>query len=159
MKKYRWLVAILVLLLASLACQTLTGGGATPTTDLTSVATVEVSTEIPSLPENPSGNNNDNGSSTVDSELFPMPADAENVIEMSNDTVIFQTNMSLDDAMNFYRDAYGKQGYTERDLLTVTSDQTFSMVFDGHSSGKAIVVQGVDLGDGSINISIILEEI
>ena len=88
-----------------------------------------------------------------------MPSDAENVIQMGNDTVIFQTKMSLEDAMNFYRDAYGKQGYTERDQLTVTSDQTFSMVFDGHSSGKAIVVQGVDLGGGSTNITITLQDV
>jgi hypothetical protein len=88
-----------------------------------------------------------------------MPPDAENVIQMGDETVIFQTRMSLDEAMNFYRDAYGSQGYTERDLLTVTSDETFSMVFDGHSSGKAIAVQGVDLGDGSINISITLQDI
>jgi hypothetical protein len=159
MKKYRWLAAILVLLLASLACQTLTGGGIPPTSEFPSVATAEVSTESPPLPENPSGNNNDNNSSSVDSELFPVPSDAENVIEMGNDAVIFQTRMSLNDAMDFYRDAYGKQGYTERDLLTVTTDQTFSMVFDGHSSGKAIAVQGVDLGDGSINISITLQDI
>jgi hypothetical protein len=33
------------------------------------------------------------------------------------------------------------------------------MVFDGHESGKAIVVQGVDLGDGMVNISIRLEDV
>ena len=159
MKKHQWLIAFLVLLFASLACQSLTGGGATPTTDPDTVATVEVSTESPSLPENPPDNSNSNDSSSADPELFPMPSDAENVIEMGGETVIFQTRMSLDDAMNFYRDAYGKQGFTERDLLTVTSDQTFSMVFDGHSSGQGIVVQGVDLGDGSINISIRLEDV
>jgi hypothetical protein len=158
MKKNQWPIAVLVLVFASLACQTFTGAGATPV-DLPPVATVEVNTESAPLPENPSGNNNDNNSSSADPELFPMPSDAENVIEMGNDAVIFQTRMSLDDAMIFYRDAYGKQGYTERELLTVTTDQTFSMVFDGHSSGKAIAVQGVDLGDGSVNISITLQEV
>jgi hypothetical protein len=65
--------------------------------------------------------------------------------------------MSLDDAMKFYKDALTKSGYKERTILTVTSDTTFSMVYDGHKSGKAIVVQGVDLQDGSVNISIRLE--
>jgi hypothetical protein len=159
MKKNRGFVGMFVLLLASLACQTLTGGAATPTFDPDSVATVEVSTESAPLPESPSGNNNDNGSPSVVSELYPLPEDAENVIEMGEETVIFQTSMSLEDAMSFYRDAYTGQGYTERDLLTVTSEQTFSMVFDGHSSGNAIVVQGVDLGDGSTNITISLQDV
>jgi hypothetical protein len=65
----------------------------------------------------------------------------------------------LDDAVKFYRDQFGKLGYTERDLLTVTSSTTFSMVFDGHASGKAISIQGVDLGGGSINISIALVDL
>jgi hypothetical protein len=71
----------------------------------------------------------------------------------------FQTKSTLDESMAFYRDEYGNQGYTERDILTVTSETTFSMVFDGHESGKAIVVQGVDLGDGTTNISIRLEDV
>jgi hypothetical protein len=33
------------------------------------------------------------------------------------------------------------------------------MVWDGHPSGKAIVVQGVDLGDGSVNVNIRLEDV
>jgi hypothetical protein len=159
MKKNRGLVGVFVLLSASLACQTLTGGAATPTFNPNSVATVEVFTESAPLPESPSGNDNDNASPNVDPELFPMPADAENIIEMGEETVIFQTGMSLEDAMSFYRDAYTGQGYSERDLLTVTSEQTFSMVFDGHSSGNAIVVQGVDLGDGSTNITISLQDV
>jgi len=86
-----------------------------------------------------------------------MPEDAFNLTSIAV-TTNFQTKMSLDEAMNYYRDQFGKQGYTERDLLTVTSDTTFSMVFDGHESGKAMTVQGVDLGDGTINISITLSD-
>lgn len=158
MKKYRWFVALVVMVLVSLACQALTGdgNGGSPTPDEFPIPT-QANDTTPSLPESPNGN--DNGNPSLDSELFPTPSDAENLIKMGDDTVIFQTKMSLKDAMNFYRDAYGKQGYTERDQLTVTSDNTFSMVFDGHPSGKAIVVQGVDLGGGSTNITITLQDV
>jgi hypothetical protein len=88
---------------------------------------------------------------------FPLPDDATNVVEVTG-TVNYQTGMSLEDVMTFYRQAFGSQGYKERELLTVTSDTTFSFVFDGHASGKAIVVQGVDLG-GSTNVNISLQDI
>ena len=90
---------------------------------------------------------------------YPLPADAVNVISVGNDVVNFQTKLSLDEGLDFYKDQFGKLGYTERNILTVTSETIFSIVFDGHESGKAIVVQGVDLGDGTINISITLSDI
>jgi hypothetical protein len=61
--------------------------------------------------------------------------------------------------MQFYRDEYAAQGYTEREILTVVSDGTFSIVFDGDPSGKAVVIQSVDLGDGSRTVSIRLEDV
>lgn len=88
---------------------------------------------------------------------FPVPDDAQNFTNLAGN-VNFQTGLSLEEAMAFYRDAFTAQGYTERDLLTVTSDTTFSMVFDGHASGDAIVVQGVDLG-GSSNVNVRLEAV
>ncbi len=159
MKKYNALLAVIVLALASLACQTLLGGGVE-----------EKQTEIPELnnggnsdpstptvaPVSPEQNNIPPVVNTTD---FPVPADAANIIGLGNDVVNFQTKLNLKEAMDFYRDAFGKKGYTERDGLTVTSDTTFSMVFDGHESGKAITVQGVDLGDGTTNISITLVDI
>ena len=50
------------------------------------------------------------------------------------------------------------EGHTERTLLTAITDAAISMVFDGHPSGNAVVVQAVDLG-GSTNINIRLEAI
>lgn len=156
MKKTSILFAVIALALASFACQTVMGGG-------------NENFEIPGLPQE---NGNDeqlppteppvdgNDGITVGGQTdFPLPVDASNLVNMGSDIVNFQTKLSLDEVMSFYRDEFGKLGYTERDLLTVTSDTTFSMVFDGHESGKAITLQGVDLGDGSVNISIALVDI
>jgi len=87
-----------------------------------------------------------------------MTADAYNITEVSG-SLIFYTNLSLDDTMKFYRDEYTSRGYTERELLTVVSDGTFSMVFDGDPGGKAVVIQSVDLGDGSRTVAIRLEDV
>jgi hypothetical protein len=161
MKKYSVLLAIIALVLASLACQTVMGGGdndfnAPDLPNATEVPQTDGGTEIPTVPPITT----DDGGITIGGESeFPMPADAINVISMGSDVVNFQTKLSLDEGMSFYRDEFGKLGYTEREILTVTSSTTFSMVFDGHKSGKAIAVQGVDLGDGTINISITLSDI
>jgi hypothetical protein len=99
-----------------------------------------------------------NGNTSDGKSEFPMPDGAFNVINVGGSTN-FQVKMSLNEAMKFYKDAFTKSGYKERAILTVTSDTTFSMVFDGHKSGKAIVVQGVDLKDGSVNINIRLDKV
>ncbi len=165
MKKINILLAILVLVLASLACQTVMGGGGEgfeipDLPEITEVPQVPQSNENdsqvpPTVPPVPGGD----GITIGGQAEFPVPDDAANMLNMGDDNVNFQTNLSLDEAMNFYRDEFGKLGYTERDLLTGSSDNTFYMVFDGHESGKAIAIQGVDLGDGTINISISLKDI
>ena len=61
--------------------------------------------------------------------------------------------------LKFYRDEYVSRGYTERALLTTVSDGVFSIVFDGDPSGKAVVIQSVDLGDGSCTVAISLTDV
>jgi hypothetical protein len=156
MKRYGVLLAVLALVLSSFACQSVIGG--------------KNNVDIPNTPDSSNSNGNDNIPSPTsvpdngndanvggDSQ-FPMPNDAANVTTVSG-TTVFQTHLTLEEAMKFYRDQFGKKDYKERDLLTVTSDTTFSMVFDGDPSGKAIIVQGVDLGGGNTNISIRLEDV
>jgi hypothetical protein len=138
MKDFRVMIAVAVLVLASVACQALTG----------------VSESTPAAPPATSENN---GESVVSSD-FPMTADAYNVTEAGG-SLIFYTKLSLQETMQFYRDEYTAKGYTEREILTVVSDGTFSMVFDGDPSGKAVVIQSVDLGDGSRTVSIRLEAV
>lgn len=121
------------------ALPTLPSGGGEPTHE-----PIEAPTEAPS-------------GGHFDTE-FPIPDDAQNFVNASG-TVNFQTGMKLNEVMEYYRHEFSAQGYTERQLLTVTSDTTFSMVFDGHASGKSIVVQGVDLGNNSTNVSLRLEAV
>ena len=99
-----------------------------------------------------------NGSDGQKTE-FPLPENVSNFTDLGNGAINFQTDLSITDAISFYRDAFSKAGYIEREINTAITDETFNLVFDGHASGKAIIVQGVDLGAGSINISIRLEDI
>jgi len=90
--------------------------------------------------------------------IFPLPDDVQNFTG-GGDDVNFATNLSLEEAIDFYRSAFADMGLTERELNTSITDATFSMVFDGHESGKAVVIQGVDLGNGTTNINIRLEDV
>jgi len=90
---------------------------------------------------------------------FPLPGNVSNFTDMGNDSINFQTTLSIEDTISFYRDAFGKQGLTERAINTAITDTTFSLVFDGDPGGKAIVVQGVDLGNGKTNVNIRYEDV
>ncbi len=152
MKKYGILLAILALVFSSLACQMVTGDGGAVDHQ---TAPVDNTDDSPTA--TPASSSDDNFFFGGDSD-FPMPDDAKNVVSAAG-TVNFQTNLGLDEVMDFYRDIYGKQGYTERELLTTVTDGVFSFVFDGHESGQAIVIQGVDLGDGSVNVNISFQDV
>lgn len=152
MKHYRIYLAAAVLVAVSLACQTLsggTGGGNEPVspTSAGDSNTPAVATTDPGGSENPS----DTG--------FPMTADAYNINEIGDGSILYYTNLSLEEVMTFYRAEYTSRGYTEREILTVVSDGVFSMVFDGDPSGKGVVIQSVDLGDGSRTVAIRLEDV
>ncbi|MFZ5808053.1 MAG: hypothetical protein ACOY16_02125 [Chloroflexota bacterium] len=86
--------------------------------------------------------------------LFPLPPRAENVMKLDEETVNFQVRMSLDEVMRFYQKALTEQGLVERQMLHVEAGGMFSMVFDGAANGKSVVVQGVDLADGTVNVNI-----
>lgn len=140
MKKNRFIFALVILLIVTLACN---GGKAVP------VSPTEGSV-------NPSATENQTSGEETE---FPMPDDVSNLTDTGSGAINFQTSMSLEDAIVFYRAEFSEAGYVERDINTAITETTFSMVFDGHASGNAIVIQGVDLGDGSTNISIRLEDI
>lgn len=91
--------------------------------------------------------------------VFPLPDDVQSFTGQGGETAVnYQTSLTLDEVMAFYRQELTSQGLTERELLTVASDTTFSFVFDGAGNGKAVVVQGVDL-TSSVNVNIRFEDI
>lgn len=152
MKHFQIFFAVVTLMLASLACQRLSGGSGggnepIPPTSSGDLNTPVIATTDPGGSENPS----DTG--------FPMTADAYNVTEIGDGSILYYTNLSLEEVMAFYRAEYSSKGYTEREILTVISDGVFSMVFDGDPSGKGVVIQSVDLGDGSRTVAIRLEDV
>jgi len=156
MKVHRFFIVLTVLTLASLACQALSGGGGN---DLPSIPAID--TEAPSSSEEPAAPTEEEpipADIPNDSE-FPMTADAYQVVNIGDGSLLYYTKLSLEDVMQFYRDEYTSRGYTERELLTVVTDGVFSMVFDGDPSGKSVVIQSVDLGDGSRTVAIRLEDV
>jgi hypothetical protein len=139
MKHNRLFLVLVGLVFASLACSLFGGGGSSSGID-----------------DSPSALEGESGESAAE---FPMPPKVENFTDLGDGSVNYQTSMKLTEVIDFYRDQFGKAGYVERPILTVINDDTFSMVWDGHPSGKAIVVQGVDLGDGSVNVNIRFEDV
>jgi len=150
MKNHRIILAVTVLILASLACQSVFGGGGNDTPPPEGGGSSNPTEQ---------GGSSAGGGSDSSASGFPLTSDAYNIIDIGDGSVVFYTNLSLDDVMEFYRTEYVSQGYTERGLLTVISEGTFSMVFDGDPSGKSIVIQSVDLGDGSRTVAIRLEDV
>ncbi len=149
MKKFRILAVVTVLVLASLACQTVMGGG-----DVPSVPDVNGGGDDSTLPTTPPETTTDEGNVTVGGESpFPVTSDAFNVVS-TPELVTFQTNLSSDDVVKFYRDEFSKQGLTEDASLSVVFGSTFTMTFTGHESGKSVYVVGADAGDGSIYVTI-----
>jgi hypothetical protein len=152
MKHSRIYFAVAILVLASLACQTLTGGGENEPV----VTTEPGNSNPPTVAATDPGSTGNGNTSTTG---FPMTADAYNVTEIGDGSLLYYTNLSLEDVMAFYRAEYTSKGYTEREILTVVSEGVFSMVFDGDPSGKGVVIQSVDLGDGSRTVAIRLEDV
>jgi|SRR5215217_7853861 len=160
MKHYRIFLAIAVLVLASLACQAVTGGRNTDDNNAPSPENGGNRPDAFQPTEAPTDslNGNSDSSSTIVTD-FPMTDDAFNIMDLGNGSVLYYTKLSAEDAMQFYRDAYTAKGYTERKVTTVVSDTTFSIVFDGDPSGKAVIIQSVNMGDGSRTITVRLEDV
>lgn len=91
--------------------------------------------------------------------VFPLPDDVQNFTGGSGEAMVnFQTSLTLEEVVEFYRQTLADQGLTEREVLTSIEDVGFSMVFDGWPNDRALVIQGVDLG-GSTNVNIRFEDV
>lgn len=150
MKKYSILLAITALIIASLACQTLMGGG--DNGDDTQVQ------PLPPLDNSGSGDSPTEESTDIiiGESPFPVTSDAFNVIS-TNETVTYQTNLSGEDVVKFYQDEFGKLGYTQDTSLSTNFSGIFALVFNGHESGKQIFIAGAPVGDGSTSVTVTLQ--
>ena len=159
MKKYSVLLAIIALVLASLACQTVMGGGdndydyKAPDAQNVPELPQTDSGEIPTVP--PVTTDGDGGVTVGGESEFPITSDATNVVSAA-EMVTFQTKMSTDDVLKFYQDEFAKEGYEEDPSMAITFGKTFTLAFKGHPSGKVIYVIGADGGDGSLYVTITL---
>ena len=88
-----------------------------------------------------------------------MTQDVLNLASIGDGGLVYETQMSINDVMKFYRAAYAVKGYVERKELTTVSEGNFKMAFDGDPSGQAVVVRSEDLGDGSLLITVRLEDV
>jgi len=155
MKKYSILLAITALIIASLACQTIMGGGDSGN-DIDIQPLPPVDSGGDTAP--PSDSTDSGGVSTENESGFPVPSDAFNVFSYSDPaTVTFQTNMSSDDVIKFYKDEFGKLGYTEDTNLATNFAGAFTLAFDGHESGQQIFLAGAPVGDGSVTVTVTLQ--
>jgi hypothetical protein len=154
MNNHRAVIVIAILVLASLACQALSRGADVPAAVPSDAGESPVSREA-----QPSDSGSGNSGKKSSASGSPITDDAYNVVDVGDGSVIFYTKLPMEDVMKFYRDKYTSLGYTERGLLTTVSDGVFNMVFDGDPSGKSIVIQGVELGDGSGTVYIRLEDV
>jgi hypothetical protein len=146
MKKYSMVLAISVLVVSSLGCRMLAGlmGGAPDVPNIDDISTV------PPI-------SSDDGNITVGGDpQFPTPSDAFNVVS-AQDSLVFQTKLSSDEVIKFYQDEFGKLGYTEDTSMSVNFNGAFTLAFDGHESGRKIVMGGAPVGDGSTSVSIVLQ--
>ena len=87
----------------------------------------------------------DNPSSDDD---LPIPPSSK-ILITAEDTISFETSMTLDEIMAFYRQEFKDMGLKENKLLTIEFEGGFSMVFDGSQEGET-VVQATDMGEGKV---------
>jgi hypothetical protein len=73
---------------------------------------------------------------------LPRPGNSSNLTILSEGMLTFDTDMNLKDMDAFYKDMLTKKGYTERKNLSMLTEAELGLVFDGHASGQAIIVQG-----------------
>ncbi len=134
---------------SALACRTVMGGGDMPY-DAPATSPSGGNGESPTLPPV----STDGGDVTIGGESpFPMTDDASNVVS-TPEMVTYLTSLSADEVIKFYQDKFGAMGYTEEKDMTANFGGIFSMTFDGHESGKKIIIAGVPFEEGKTSVTV-----
>jgi len=90
--------------------------------------------------------------------VFPMPEDVREFLILGDDHINYQTTMSMEEVIEFYRQEFAQMGLTEHPALTQIDEGGFSLVFSGWENGKSVVLQGVDFGE-TVNVNLRLEDV
>jgi len=86
---------------------------------------------------------------------FPLVGRVSNFEGWGGDNPInYQSDVSLAEALAFYRAELTDRGFTERPQNTVVTDAAFNLAFDSPTSGRALIVQGVALGPKLTNVNL-----
>jgi len=139
--------AVVMILISSMACS-LIGGSNENEVPAGEVDQGEVESQPAEAITQP-----DNAAPSDMTSAFPLP-DTTKIIQSDDELVVATVNMPLQNIVEFYRKELKKQGLVEDQLLTSITETTFSLVFEGTSNGKSLVVQGTDIGNSSVAFSV-----
>lgn len=94
-------------------------------------------------------------------DVFGMELPSKNVENptFAAESLNMAVKEDLDTLIEFVRESAADAGYTEYELLTSITDGVASLVFQGHENGRSIVIQMVDLGNGTTNVNIRFEDL
>jgi len=84
--------------------------------------------------------------------LFPIPTNVYNYMVLNPETLNYATSLNFDEIIAYYTKEFDNAGLTVRENATEINDLNFTMIWDGHDSGRAILLQGLDLENGSYNV-------
>ena len=143
-RKMRVIVTLMVILLVILACSFIPGAKTENKIPPPSATQNDQASEPSAAKTDPSSN---------EKSSFPLPPNTK-IISNQSDTVIGQDKLDITEIVSFYRSEFSKSGLKEDNILTTINKTSFSIVFKGSANGKNIVVQGTDIGDGSVTFSI-----
>ena len=136
MKKYKVMLALTILILATMACLNSSSGDNT---------SIEPNSQE-SIEAEPS--NSYNGE-------WPIPEGAY-LINEPGKFLHFQVDMSQNEVMDFYLTEFQARGYKDRPISSDYdgSDGFTAIVFDGHESGRQILVTIQDRDSNSVYVEI-----
>ncbi|MCL1469601.1 CHAT domain-containing protein [Argonema antarcticum] len=96
--------------------------------------------------------------------VFPLPDNVKNYTEFPSRfvqgevDVFFTSNLSAEELIKFYRQAFIQKGLTERSNLARIDETGFQLVFYGSPNGHPITIQGSSVGTDYRTVSIRFEE-
>ncbi len=136
MKKYKVMLSLTTLILATMACLNSSSGDNT------------------SIEPNPQESIEAEPSNSYNGE-WPIPEGAY-LINEPGKFLHFQVDMSQNEVMDFYLTEFQARGYKDRPIISDYdgSDGFAAIVFDGHQSGRQILVTIQDRDSNSVYVEI-----